>query len=238
MISIIIPIYNHAAKIAKCLDSILKQTYKDIEVIAVNDGSTDDIDAVIGKYKNIYKSEAYNLFYISQKNQGAPAARNVGYKIAKGDYLFFCDADSIIRPDALEKMLKTLTANPSASFAYSSFLWGNKFFKAGPYDGKKLKQMPYIHTMALIRRNDFPGWDENIKKFQDWDLWLTMLANGKRGIWIQETLFTVSPGGTISSWLPAFAYKLFPFLKQVKKYNEAMKTIKEKHKIAPFQKEE
>lgn len=231
MISIIIPIYNHADKISKCLDSILRQTYKEIEVIAVNDGSTDNISAVIEKYKIIYKQAGYNLFYLSQKNQGAPTARNAGFKISKGDYLFFCDADSVLQPDTLEKMLKTLEANPSKSFAYSSFLWGKKLFKAGSYDENKLKQMPYIHTMALIRKLDFPGWDESIKKFQDWDLWLTMLANGKKGIWIDEILFTISPGGVISSWLPSFAYKLFPFLKQVKKYNEAMKVIKEKHKL-------
>lgn len=231
MISIIIPIYNHAHTIAKCLDSLLNQTFKEIEVIAVNDGSIDNIDAVIEKYKIIYKQAGYNLLYLSQKNQGAPTARNAGFKISKGDYLFFCDADSVLQPDALEKMLKTLEINPSKSFACSSFLWGNKLFKVGPYSEDKLRKAPYIHTMALIRKGDFPGWDESIKKFQDWDLWLTMLANGKKGIWIDEILFNLSPGGVISSWLPSFAYKLFPFLKQVKKYNKAMKVIKEKHKL-------
>ena len=66
--------------------------------------------------------------------------------------------------------------------------------------------------MSLIRRKDFPqsGWDESIKKLQDWDLWLQMLSEGKTGLWIPQVLFTIIPGGHISTWLPAFAYKAFP----------------------------
>jgi len=85
--------------------------------------------------------------------------------------------------------------------------------------------------MALIKRADFPvgGWDESIKKFQDWDLWLTMLNAGKSGVWVDKVLFKIAPGGSISSWLPSFAYKLFPFLPSVKKYQAAMAVIKNKH---------
>ena len=88
--------------------------------------------------------------------------------------------------------------------------------------------------MALIRRADFPsgGWDIAIKKLQDWDLWLTMLEQGHIGVWVPQVLFTVMPGGTISSWLPSFAYKLLPFLGRVKKYNNAVKTVKAKHALA------
>jgi hypothetical protein len=85
--------------------------------------------------------------------------------------------------------------------------------------------------MSLIRRSDFPetGWDESIKKLQDWDLWLTMLEQGHVGLWINKILFRVTPGGTISSWLPAAAYKLLPFLPAVKKYKAAVKIVKAKH---------
>ncbi len=230
MISIIIPVYNQADKILKTLDSINKQSYQDLEVIIVNDGSIDDIENVCAKYlKNLQSS--INFLFLNQNNQGAPAARNRGFKESKGEYLFFCDADAVLNPQAMEILLQTLENNSGASYAFSSFLWGKKVFKLGEFNAEKLKQMPYIHTMSLIRRQDYPenGWDESIKKFQDWDLWLTMLEKGKVGIFIPQVLFTVLPGGTISSWLPSFAYKLFPFLPLVKKYNQALKVIKNKH---------
>jgi len=232
MISIIIPIYNQADKLPACLDSILKQSLKadKIEVIIINDGSTDNIREIKYRYKSIFK---YKFFFIDQENMGAPAARNRGFKESRGQYLFFCDADAILKPEALEIMLKTLKKHPEASYAYCSFLWGSKLFRSFPFDAKKLKQMPYIHTMSLIRREHFSnkGWDESIKKLQDWDLWLTMLAEGHFGIWIDKVLFKIQPGGTISNWLPAFAYKLMPFLPNVKKYKKAVRIIKKKHEL-------
>lgn len=230
MISIIIPVYNQGPKLIKTLESINLQTYQDFEVIIVNDGSRDGVETLCGNYLNKLSS-ANSYLFLNQENQGAPAARNHGFKNSKGDYLFFCDADAILHPQALEILLGTLEANPSASYAYSSFLWGKKLFKLGEFNPEKLKQMPYIHTMSLIRRADYTlkGWDENIKKLQDWDLWLTMLEEGRIGIFVPQVLFTVTPGGTISSWLPAFAYKFLPFLAQVKKYKQALKIVKDKH---------
>lgn len=230
MISIIIPVYNQADKIIKTLDSINKQNYQDLEVIIVNDGSTDNVDEICGNYlKNLNTS--INFLFLNQENHGAPAARNRGYRESKGEYIFFCDADAVLDSEAMETLLQALEANPGISYAYSSFLWGKKVFKLSEFNAEKLMTMPYIHTMSLIRRSDYPenGWDEKIKKFQDWDLWLTMLEQGKVGVFVPKILFMVAPGGTISSWLPSFAYKFFPFLPLVKKYNTALKIIKEKH---------
>ena len=230
MISIIIPVYNQADKITKTLESLVEQTYQDFEVIIVNDGSKDNLDGVLESFLN--KTKSPNTFFIiHQTNQGAPAARNNGWRKSRGEYLFFCDADAVLIPQALAMMLSELSAQPEASYVYSSFRWGNKLFKLGPFDATKLQQAPYIHTMSLIRRSDFPetGWDESIKKLQDWDLWLTMLEQGHVGLWINKILFRVTPGGTISSWLPAAAYKLLPFLPAVKKYKAAVKIVKAKH---------
>jgi glycosyltransferase involved in cell wall biosynthesis len=234
MISIIIPIYNQTDKLSSCLDSILKQSYKDYEIIIVNDGSTDNVEKIIEKYKN-------KLQAIHQQNKGANSARNRGAKEAKGEYLLFCDADVEMEPDMLAIMLKTLEKNSQASFAYSGFKFGFKTFKSAPYSAERLKQAPYIHTMALIRREHFPqfsaqggpasGWDESLKKFQDWDLWLTMLGENHTGIWVDKILFKVKTGGTMSSWLPSFAYKLMPFLPSVKRYKKAMEIIKQKHNL-------
>lgn len=231
MISIIIPTYNQANKLGECLDSILTQSVKDIEVIVVNDGSKDDPEKVVKNYIGKFAQKNWNLKYLSQENKGAPAARNAGYNQSLGDYLFFSDADAVLTSEALSIMKLTLEKNPNASFAYSSFYWGDKLFELHNFDGEKLKREPYIHTMALIRRTDFPGWDESIKKFQDWDLWLTMLERGHTGAWTGKSLFTIKPGGTISKWLPSFAYKWLPFLPEVKKYNRAKEVIIKKHQL-------
>ncbi len=227
MISIIIPIYNQAGKLLACLTSILKQTHKDFEVIVVDNGSDDDPGKVTEDYKNKFKIEFYN----SKILRNAPAARNLGFRESKGEYLFFCDADAVLMPECLEAMLKALKAHLEVSYVYSSFYWGRKLFKLEKFSQKKLRQMPYIHTMSLIRREHFPcsGWDEKINKLQDWDLWLTMLADGHSGYWLDRVLFKVCPGGTMSNWLPSFAYKLFPFLPNVKKYKKAINIIKRKH---------
>lgn len=233
MISIIIPVYNRAEKLIQTLKSLAHQTYTDYEVIIVNDGSTDGVEAAFAAYSKSLP-DTNRFLFINQKNQGAPAARNRGLLEARGEFLLFCDADAVLRPEMLEKMLSALSAEPAVSYAYSAFYWGKKLFKVGPFNPENLRTGPCIHTMALIRRADFPanGWDETIKKFQDWDMWLTMLEAGKVGLWLPEALYLIAPGGTISSWLPSFAYKYFPFLPAVKKYNEAMRIIKTKHGLA------
>ncbi len=232
MISIIIPVYNQAKLITATLNSLVKQSYQDFEVIIVNDGSRDGLDKVLEAYFAT-SSAPQRFFIIHQSNQGAPAARNRGFKEARGEYLLFCDADAVFHPQALEIMLQTLTQNQNAAYAYSSFKWGRKLFKLWSFDADRLRQAPYIHTMSLLRREAFPpgGWDESIKKLQDWDLWLTLLENGRTGVWIDQVLFTVKPGGHISTWLPRAAYRFLPFLSSVKKYKAAVKIIKQKHQL-------
>jgi len=233
MISIIIPVYNQAPKLLATLKSIKAQTFTDYEVIIVNDGSRDNVEDVFAAYFKKLKTDN-NYLFLNQENLGAPAARNRGAREAKGEFLFFCDADAVLVPEALAVLSDTLNANPGASYAYPSFHWGHKLFAVGPFAPDKLKAAPFIHTMALIRRADFPagGWDESVQKLQDWDLWLTMLEAGKTGVWADKPLFKVTPGGHISSWLPAAAYKMFPFLPTVQKYQAAVKVIKDKHGLA------
>jgi glycosyltransferase involved in cell wall biosynthesis len=236
MISIIIPVYNQAEKLRDCLESILNQSLiqNDIfalEAIIVNDGSKDGIDTVVKEMKNKFDSKSLRFEYVVQENRGSNPARNRGSREAKGEFLIFCDADIVMQPDMLEKMLDTLNNNPGRSFAYSSYFWGVKKFRLWAYDEKKLREMPYIHTSSLMRKEHFPGFDESIKRLQDWDLWLTMLEQGHTGIWINEMLFKVDTGGTMSSWLPKIAYKILPFLPKVKKYKLAVTKIKEKHQL-------
>lgn len=229
-ISIIIPTYQHAKELAKCLESILAQTFHDFEVIVVDDGSTDNTDEILEKYASNFRSQVLGFKIINQENQGSNPARNRGAQEAKGEYLLFCDADITTEPSMLEKMANALQANSDKSYVYCSFKFGWKTFKLWPFDTEKLKKMNYIHTTSLLRCVDFPGFDEKIKRLQDWDLWLTLLEQGKEGLWIPEILFQVAPRKSgISQWLPSFIYKILFFLPQVKKYKEAERIIKEKH---------
>ena len=222
-ISVIIPVYNAQNSINGCLKSIFNQTFKDLEIIAVDDGSTDASLAVLKKWDKKIK-------IFKQSNLGAPAARNLGFKKSQGEYVIFCDADIIMSQAMLQKMHEALQKNKKAAFAYSSFKFGWKTFKLWPFNLKKLKKMPYIPTTSLIHRSYFPGFDQNLKKFQDWDLWLTISERGGQGLWLNEILFCAQTGGSMSQWLPKFFYKL-PWLKAVREYKKAKAVIFKKHQI-------
>jgi len=237
MISIIIPIYNGKKTIKKTLRSILNQSYKNYEVIAVNDGSSDNSLEILKSFSNNFWDRKIRYKIVNQKNQGAPSARNNGFSESRGEYLFFCDADVVLRKNCLQIMLDTLEKNPNASYVYSSFFWGFKLFRLFAFDKEKLKKMPYIHSTSLIRKLDFPkcGWDTGIKKLQDWDLWLEFLKRGKVGIFVDKILFRVITGGTMSAWFPKIFFKLFwqpiKIKKEIERYNEAMEVIKIKHNL-------
>ena len=220
LVSIVIPVYNHSAELKKCIASIHAQTHQNYEIIVVDDGSDEKV--VITDP---------NIRLIGQPNKGAPAARNKGFEVSKGEYVLFCDADVVMKPNMLARMLCALQSDSKASYAYSSFYFGFKKFTVPTFSAGKLKGMNYIHTTSLIRRADFPKFDESLRRFQDWDLWLTMLSQGKVGVGISEVLFSVKPRRLgISHWLPSFAYR-FSKLPAVSKYNDAKHIIKTKHAL-------
>ena len=283
MISIIIPVYNHAKELKECLESIAVQTYKNFEVIVVDDGSSPALRA--GEFQ--ISDCRLQIYFLNQEHKGAPAARNLGFRHSKGEYLMFCDADVIMREDMLEKMIVALkkicpygtspegmlsvpkgdniqimslrditrrVTNPKLrislkseilnlkfeiGYAYSGFCLGKKTFSSFPFSAERLRIMPYIHTTSLIRREAFPGFDESLKKFQDWDLYLTMLKNGYSGVWIPEVLYSITPRRKfgMSFWLQSFMYKI-PWKKMglhipaIERYDMGMRVIKEKHKLA------
>lgn len=100
-VSVIVPAYNSEDTIRRCLDSILKQTYKNIELIVINDGSTDSTEAICKEYT----VEFDNICLYNQKNQGVSAARNLGIDRATGRYLQFVDADDYIDENMTEQLV-------------------------------------------------------------------------------------------------------------------------------------
>jgi len=229
-ISVIIPTYQHASTISQCLDSIFNQTLLPDEIIVVNDGSTDNTEGVLAEYSS-------QIHYIKQSNQGAPVARNRGFDESTGDFVIFWDADLIGEPRMLETLQRALTEHSEASWSYPSFRWGRKVFKGKKFDAVELRKQNYIHTTALIRRDSFSGFDPSLKRFQDWDLWLTMSENGDSGVWVDEVLFDVlieKGREGYSRWLPSILYK-FPWPvfgwtpKAITEHDEAKKIVATKH---------
>lgn len=102
--SFIVPVYNTEKYLKKCLDSLVKQTLKDFEVIVVNDGSNDNSSEIIKKYQGKYS----NVKVIEQKNQGLSIARNNGVKKALGEYIIFIDSDDYIELDLLKQVDKNI----------------------------------------------------------------------------------------------------------------------------------
>ena len=101
--SIIVPVYNVEKYITKCLDSIMSQTFKDYEVIIVNDGTQDN---------SMELTQKYDVIRINQENKGLSEARNTGVKKAKGDYIIFLDSDDFIEKDLLKKINQSTNNNP------------------------------------------------------------------------------------------------------------------------------
>lgn len=230
-ISIIIPVYNHAHTLERCLLSIKNQTVAPLEVIIVNDGSTDNFAQALKDALN--KVPGLNTKIVQQSNRGAAAARNQGAIAAKGEFIIFWDADTLAEPVMLAELMNALAAHPEASYAFCQFQFGWKTMNSQSFNAEDLKRNNYIDTTSLIRRADFNGWDESLRRFQDWDLWLTLLEQGKIGVFVPKVLFKKIVCGRkgMSSWLPSFMFRLPWKTKVVKAYEEAKKIIFKKHHL-------
>ena len=107
LISVIVPVYNVEKYLEKCIDSICNQTYRNLEIILVNDGSTDKSGILCDKFK----IKDSRIIVIHKENGGLSDARNAGIDIANGEVLGFVDSDDYIMPEMYEKMLNIMYAN-------------------------------------------------------------------------------------------------------------------------------
>lgn len=107
LVSIVIPVYNVEKYIRECVDSVLHQTYRNIEVLLIDDGSTDRSGRICEEYQD------NRITVIHQKNMGLSEARNMGLKNAKGQYVYFLDSDDLIIPETIEKLEKTAESEAS-----------------------------------------------------------------------------------------------------------------------------
>ncbi len=127
LISVIIPAYNADKLITKTLDSILAQTYRPIEIIVIDDGSTDETVKIVKNYQTSFtckfsetsKTNETNLIYIYQQNSGPSKARNTGINAAKGEYIAFLDADDYWTQDKLEKQIELFKKEPNLDVIFT-----------------------------------------------------------------------------------------------------------------------
>ena len=145
-ISVIIPVYNVEKYLPKCLDSVLAQTFNDIEVICINDGSTDNSATILQNYA----LRDRRLKIINQDNQGVSAARNAGLKIVQSDYVMFVDSDDYIADDMAEKLYLCIK-NSNADVAVCS--------------AECINELPKDASLEVIRWQSWlqPWFDEYAK---------------------------------------------------------------------------
>ena len=138
---------------------------------------------------------------IINDNEGyAPKKRNDGFKKSTQPFLFFCDDDIILPANYIRSLYNVLKKNPDVGFAYTGYhgivlhpethpMRGNFEIPAIHFDVNALKYGNYISTMTLIRRELFPMFDEKLKRLQDYDLWLTIVEKGAKGILVPSVTF-------------------------------------------------
>lgn len=189
MFSIIIPLYNKAKYIEKAIYSVVNQSFKDFELIIINDGSFDGGELIVSGLLEKFDNEDYRL--INQLNQGVSLARNNGVKVAKFEYLVFLDADDWWEPTFLEEMKELIYKYPQAGIFGCGFykirndnkiianIGVEKGFKDGVINYCKVYSktlwMPLTSISTIIKKDIFiseEGFKPKLKLGEDFDLWI------------------------------------------------------------------
>jgi len=192
---------------------VQKSTNKKITIIIPNKVGQTPITTIKSLYKQTFKN--FDIIIINDFDGNANRARNMGLRSVTTPYVLFSDNDINWAPTAIEDLYRCLEDNPDVSLSYGSYEMGGKTISNVDWDPKQLKKLNYISTMSMVRTKDHPGFDENIKRLQDWDVWLTMMENGKKGKYIGKTIFSTKVRQGIT-------YSSIPI-------HEAVSVIKQKH---------
>lgn len=204
-VSVIMPSYNTASLIAEALDSVFAQTYRDFEVIVINDGSPDtpELERVLQPYLE-------RIVYLKQPNRRACGARNNGISHAKGEYLAFLDSDDSWTPRYLQSQVEHLEASPALDMVYCDCLIygdtpqaGQTFMQGCPSVGavsfesvlNEQSQIPISGT--VVRRQavmNAGGFDERLAMCDDYEMWLRLAFHGTRIGYYSDVLSRIRIG--------------------------------------------
>jgi len=180
-VSVIIPAYNQANFIDKAIESVLRQTYQDFEIIIINDGSEDNTEEIVKSYSD------FRIHYICHaNNMGVSEARNIGIRASRGDYIALLDSDDEFLPERLGKQVQLLQKESSEIGVVCSWLFN--IDKKGNYISKRClpKKDGYIYEdllstnpisvpTMLIRKECFEKvgiFDNLLDGQEDWDMWI------------------------------------------------------------------
>ncbi|RKX94059.1 MAG: glycosyltransferase family 2 protein [Spirochaetes bacterium] len=193
-VSVIIPTYNRANLIKRAISSVARQTFKDLEIIVIDDGSEDDTDKIV---QNIADSR---IRYKKIDHSGVSRARNEGIKLSRGRWIAFIDSDDEWLDTKIEKQLKYLENHPQYLACHTDEIWikdgvrinqGKKHKKyAGNFFLPSLKMCLISPSSIIIQRDIFTeigGFDESFKYVEDYELWLRLTSKYEVG-YINEKL--------------------------------------------------
>ena len=218
--SFIMPNFNDGDTIGEAIESIFDQDYPNVEMIVVDDGSTDDSLKVLAKKEKKFDK----LKVIKSRHKGVCYARNLGAKEATGKYLSFLPADAILYPGVLRNWINHLEDNPEYEFLYGGYRFVDEEsrmavhnYMSEPFDAYFLRTANYIDGSFPLTKDLFDrmgGWDTSIKSLQDWDFWLNAVINhDAKGLYIPEVFFETTmphPGGlsddSHNNWLARTKY--------------------------------
>jgi glycosyltransferase involved in cell wall biosynthesis len=198
-VSIIMPVFNAGRWLGKALDSVAAQTWRDFELVLVDDGSTDA--QTIALLDEAARRPGVALH--RTENRGPSHARNLAIERAHADYILPLDADDWLAPTFLERTVPLLDADPALGVVYTWVgLVGDHHgtWKTGDFTVQALLSRCTIHVASLFRRRlwaDAGGYDARfVESCEDWDLWLGAAARGWRGHCVPEVLVYYRRGAT------------------------------------------
>jgi glycosyltransferase involved in cell wall biosynthesis len=178
VVSVYVVTFNRAKKLARCLDSIISQTFKSFEIIIVDNGSSDETHKVLEHYKSLHNNLSYILL---GENKGACYARNVAIRASKGIYVTGVDDDDEWLPERIKVMLSAYSDEYSAIYADDFFI-GKKTIKKNKkpklVNLESMKYQNFVGNQVLTRRNRFIEaglFDETLVAAQDYDMWFRLI---------------------------------------------------------------
>ena len=198
-VSVIIPTYNRAAVVTEAIDSVLAQTFRNFELIVIDDGSTDDTFDRLAAYQG-------RIHLICQENHGVSHARNIGIRAARGEYIALLDSDDLWLPKKLEMQIAVMEAQPDIPLCHTEEIWirrgvrVNQMKKHQKHGGCIFPNcLPFCvisPSSVLIRRalfNDVGYFDEALLACEDYDLWLRVTKT--YSVHFIETPLIIKRGG-------------------------------------------
>jgi glycosyltransferase involved in cell wall biosynthesis len=194
LVSVVNATYNQADWVKNLLESLNSQTYKgNIEIIIVGDGCTDNTKDVVAEFKKEHGHKFMRVLFVDKPHSGVQETRNLGLETAVGDYVIFPDSDCYLYDTCVSEMVEMLNNNPGIAYVYcdmENIGHYSNIFTAGHFSEDRLRKGNFITVCSMMRLNeDTPRWDPEIKRLQDYDLWLSWLDKGFYGGYIPRVLF-------------------------------------------------